>query len=441
MALTTVLLFDALLVATCLLPTVRESRYLTGYVLAATGVLVVWQSALWCASRYRGTRLAVERIIKKPHYAQLCAQSCVYVYWGLYWTEVREHVPLIVVQILFAYALDMVLTWSRGRVWQLGFGPFPIILSINLFLWFREPYFYLQFLLVALTYLAKHFIQRKHDGRPTHIFNPSGFSLAVTSVVLLATDSIYTTWGLDFIVSFQLPPNIFEVILVAGLFVQFFFRVVLVSFGAALSMFLWFCFFAFALDKPLGPTAIDPAVFLGLTLLVTDPVTSPKTPSGKFVYGILYGLGVSVTYVLLRLGGEPTYFDKLLVVPVVNALAPAIDKLAARLNMGKLTLGHGTHTLLYICFFFAIVWFLKTPIRNAPGGGFQSALPPVVVQPGADVSGLVASPQMQGLLAKHGALCDKYPKCCEPFGFLHEPQYWRDWRSPAPVHSGRRQRR
>lgn len=419
MALTTVLLVDALLAATCLLPVIRQSRYLTTYILCATGVLVLWQLALFCAGRYRGVRLTVGRNVKKAHFAQLCAQSGVYVYWGLYWTPVREHVPLIVVQLLFAYALDMVLTWTRGRVWNVGFGPFPIILSINLFLWFREQYFYLQFFLVLLTYLAKHFIQWKRDGQWKHIFNPSGFSLALTSVVLLVTQTIYTTWGLDFILSFQLGPNIFEVMFLAGLFGQFSFRVVLVTFGAGLAMLAWFL-------AGLGPTPIDPAVFLGMTLLVTDPVTSPNTACGKFFYGNLYGLGVCVTFVLLGSNGLPSYFDKLLIVPVVNALAPLIDKLTGNLRLGNLTLGRGWHMLLYVCFFLAVAPFLQSPLRNKLAAVRTMALPEKP-DPAVDYTGLLPSPEMQALLQKQARLREAHPDCFAPFSFLHEPEYWRSW--------------
>ena len=44
----------------------------------------------------------------------------------------------------------MLLAWSRRDVYALGFGPFPIILSTNLFLWFKPECFYLQFLLVSV---------------------------------------------------------------------------------------------------------------------------------------------------------------------------------------------------------------------------------------------------------------------------------------------------
>jgi hypothetical protein len=67
-------------------------------------------------------------------------------------------------------------------------------------------------------------------------------------------------------------------------------------------------------------------VFLGLHLLVTDPSTSPRTPFGRAVFGVLYGLGVFALYSLLGALGQPTFYDKLLCVPLLNLAVPAIDR-------------------------------------------------------------------------------------------------------------------
>ena len=71
--------------------------------------------------------------MRRQHYIQACAQVAIFVYWGWYWRPVYESAHLIVVQLLFAYAFDMLLVWSRRDSYTLGFGPFPVILSINLF--------------------------------------------------------------------------------------------------------------------------------------------------------------------------------------------------------------------------------------------------------------------------------------------------------------------
>ena len=72
---------------------------------------------------------------------------------------------------------------------------------------------------------------------------------------------------------------------------------------------------------------IPSAVFLDLHLLVTDPSTSPRTPLGKTVFGVLYGLGVFGLYSLLEAVGAPTFYDKLLCVPLLNLSVQWIDRL------------------------------------------------------------------------------------------------------------------
>ena len=119
---------------------------------------------------------------KKQHYVQACAQGTVLLYWGWHWRPVYEAAPLFAAQLIFAYAFDMLLVWTARRdVYTLGFGPFPVIFSINLFLWFRPEWFYLQLLMVAVGFAAKELIRWHKDGRLVHVFNPSSFPLAVFS--------------------------------------------------------------------------------------------------------------------------------------------------------------------------------------------------------------------------------------------------------------------
>jgi hypothetical protein len=73
---------------------------------------------------------------------------------------------------------------------------------------------------------------------------------------------------------------------------------------------------------------IPAAVFLGLHLLITDPSTSPRSLLGKAMFGVLYGLGVFGLYALLSVLGAPTFYDKLLCVPLLNLSVIAIDKTA-----------------------------------------------------------------------------------------------------------------
>ncbi len=93
--------------------------------------------------------------------------SCVFAYWGWYWREVYHEIPLIAAQVFFLYVLDMLVCWFRRDNWILGFGPIPIIFSMNLFLWFRDDWFYLQFVMVAIIVFGKEFLKME-TRRPSH---------------------------------------------------------------------------------------------------------------------------------------------------------------------------------------------------------------------------------------------------------------------------------
>ena len=162
-------------------PTVRAS------IVAAALFLLAWSGLLFGVLR-RGQKVALEIVLRRQHYLQACLQGALILYWGYYWREVYHAAPLIAAQLLFAYGFDSLLSWTHRRTFALGFGPFPIIFSINLFFWFKDDWFYLQFAMVALGFLAKEFLRWTRDGVNTHIFNPSSFPLAVVSVLLLIAE-------------------------------------------------------------------------------------------------------------------------------------------------------------------------------------------------------------------------------------------------------------
>jgi hypothetical protein len=71
------------------------------------------------------------------------------------------------------------------------------------------------------------------------------------------------------------------------------------------------------------------AVFLGMHLLFTDPSTSPRSELGRIIYGVIYGLSTVGLYELLGRAGMPTFYDKLLQVPLMNLCVKAIDRAAS----------------------------------------------------------------------------------------------------------------
>ncbi|HZW60484.1 MAG TPA: hypothetical protein VFE85_09325, partial [Woeseiaceae bacterium] len=211
----------------------------------------------------------------------------------------------------------------------LGFGPFPIIFSINLFLWFRDDLFYLQFVMIAVGFMGKEFVRWRRDGRLTHIFNPSAFALGLISLMLIATGTTDLTWGRDIASQLTLAPHIYLFLFLTGLIVMYRFAITLVAGAAAAVLFALSEIYAAVAGVPYFiDSDIPAAVFLGLHLLITDPSTSPRTPLGKTLFGALYGLGVFGLYSLLGRLGVPTFYDKLLCVPLLNLSVIAIDRVA-----------------------------------------------------------------------------------------------------------------
>lgn len=308
-------------------PPVSANLRLSAAFWGASGVLLVCVLLLRHRILRSGRQLSYQFSPSKAHYVQAAMQSCVYVYWGMYWPEVGRHALLILAQIIAVYALDMIVCWARRDKWTLGFGPFPIVLSTNLFLWFKDDWFFLQFLMVATGVFCKEFIKWKRNGRYTHVFNPSAISLFFFSVGLLITQQTQITWGQEIAVALHRPPHIYLEIFLVGLVVQALFSVTLVTLWAAAALFV----LNLAYTRLTGgyhfiDSNIPVSVFIGLHLLVTDPATSPRTSTGKVLFGSLYGAAVFTLFGLLSWFGAPTFYDKLLCVPALNLAVPALDK-------------------------------------------------------------------------------------------------------------------
>ena len=163
--------FAAALVATTrLLPQVGAHATITASFYGAAAVLGMGALVFFVAATRSGRDLSWEVMIKTPHWLQMLAQGSLMVYWGWFLPAVYGNMQLIVGQLLFAYGFDALLQFVRGNRYKLGFGPFPILFSINFFLWFRPEYYYWQFVVIALGFAAKAFIHWERDGRTRHIF-------------------------------------------------------------------------------------------------------------------------------------------------------------------------------------------------------------------------------------------------------------------------------
>jgi len=323
------LTFALLLAAFTALPAVRESPRQLWSFLIASGALAAWSLGLWATALQKGRALSAKIVIRRPHWLQPLVQGAIYIYWGMHWPQVGKSAPLIAAQIVFAYAFDMLLAWSTGDEYELGFGPFPIILSMNLFMWFKPDWFYWQFVMVAIGFGAKRLVRWKKDGYLAHIFNPSSFPLAIISLGLLLSGTTDHTWGHEIANALSEPGHIYEFLFLVALPGQLLFGVASMSMPAVFTAFvLGEIYFRFT-GSYYFFAQIPAAAFLGMLLLFTDPSTAPKSETGRVIYGFLYGLSVFVVYGLLDLLQLPLFYDKLLFVPFLNLGVQAIDRFAS----------------------------------------------------------------------------------------------------------------
>jgi hypothetical protein len=308
------------------LPMLETRPGVRASIFGAAAMLLAWSVLLFGVLR-RGQEVTLEVLPRRQHYLQACQQGLVILVWGYYWREVYHAAPLILAQLLFAYGFDSLLAWTHRRKFVLGFGPFPIVFSITLFLWFKDPWFYWQFAMVAIGLTAKEFLRWKRDGVNTHIFNPSSFPLAVVGVALLLADASDLSWGFDVAQTQFYPPQMYLVIFLSALPGQYLFGVTPMTMAAVVTTFGFSALYYAATGSYYFVDSHVPiAVFLGMHLLFTDPATSPRTDLGRILFGVLYGLSTVLLYDLLLSANTPAFYDKLLPVPLLNLSVKAIDR-------------------------------------------------------------------------------------------------------------------
>jgi hypothetical protein len=300
-------------------------------IVGAGAALVAWNALLLASPTRRARGLAITFEARRQHYMQVFSQATVFAWWGwhLPFPLVRDHVPYLLVQLAFAYGFDLLLSWTRRDRYTLGFGPFPVIFSINLFLWFKPDWFFLQFVIVAGGFAAKDLLRWNREGRRVHIFNPSSFPLAVASIVLILTSATGLTHGELIANSQNMVPYLYLVLFLVALPGQFLFGVASMSLAAITTTYLFGLVYLavtgtyFFLD-----CYIPVSVFLGMLLLITDPSTAPRTELGRLIFGALYGLFTVLLYQIALTTGIPSFYDKLLQVPLLNLMVRALDRIA-----------------------------------------------------------------------------------------------------------------
>src|SRR5262249_27550282 len=126
--------------------------------MGAVAVLLAWSAVLFSSAWRHRRKLTLEFVPRPQHYLQACLQTAIFAYWGWYWRQVYDSYYLVIAQLVFAYAFELLLSWSRRDTYTLGFLPFPIVFSTNLFLLFKPVCFFLHFRMVPLVSAAKQLI-------------------------------------------------------------------------------------------------------------------------------------------------------------------------------------------------------------------------------------------------------------------------------------------
>jgi Na+-translocating ferredoxin:NAD+ oxidoreductase RnfD subunit len=421
------LLLDALLAIMGVILGTQGREIPCWSIFGALAILGLWQLVLFSQSPRSGRRFRIESSFRATHYVQGPLQAAIYAYVSLYWDDVLVYLPLLFAQFIVGCLCDMLLAWSRGRPAQIGFAIVPVILSTNLFTWFHEQYFYCQLLMIALAFFSKEFLRWEYGGRRRHIFNPSAFPLSVVALLLLVSGRVDMTRGLELVGAFELPPNFYEVIFLLGLVTQLLFLTTPVSMGAVGSLWALFEITKLACGEPLEYSPVAAQVFLGLTFLVTDPATTPRSSLGRFLFGVAYGTGVFVTYVLLRLVSGPAYFDKLLVVPLLNLSVPQFDRCSQWIELRAIPI------LIQVpravvrfgwlgCYI--VLFLMIDPLLKAPRTQNLTLLPPV---------GMRQTPQQTRLFANRVYCRTRFPEAFEPFGLVTE---FRNLRAIRAIYHG-----
>ena len=298
--------------------------------LAASAMLLGWCAWLYLDVRRSGRSIGFEKRVLRQHWMQACAHFSLYLWWGWHTPIVYPYLPFLAAQLCFAYAFDSLLAWTRRNTYAIGFGPFPIIFSTNLFLWFRLEHFHWQLAMVAVAFAAKELIRWKRDGQSTHVFNPSSFPLTIASLLLLTFGATDITLGPAIATTQSDTPHFHLAVFLVSLGGQLLFGVARMTLSAAVTMYaISVAYFASTGTYLFYDTHIPPPVFLGMHLLFTDPATSPRSEMGRMIFGAMYAIGTIAFFVLLEGMGLPTFYDKLLPVPLMNLTVRGIDRLAA----------------------------------------------------------------------------------------------------------------
>ena len=337
------------------------------------------------------------------HFVQMSVQFLLFVYWAAYAPITREYLTQLGYLVLFAFGVDFAVSALRYKSWYASFAPIPVVFSANLFVWFLGSDAPFSYAVVALAIASKHLIHR--GGK--HIFNPSAFGVCVIAIPCLLYPNRFGE--IDLAHALNAPPNMQELVLFVGLVAMTRLPLALVSLSAFITSRL--------LSNISGESFYVPSVmwapiFLGITLLVTDPATTPKKPLGQVIFGVTYMLLFSAIATALHARGLAEHWAKMLPIPVVNLLVPVFDRIAdstPKTQVGDLL--EPRYNRFHVAAWVAAVLLSSSAATKGMFYDGELSLRTSVALTFADGEG--------------NATCATNPVHCKPFSFLDEIAMWR----------------
>ncbi len=344
------------------------------------------------------------------HFVQMSVQFLLFVYWALYSPHTREYLSQLGYLVLFGFGADFVVSAFRYKSWYASFAPIPVVFSANLFVWFLGTDAPFAYAIIALAIASKHLIHR--DGK--HIFNPSAFGVCAIAIPCLLFP---TRFGeIDLAHALNMPPNMLELVLFVGLVAMARIPLALISLSAFATSRIMS---KLSGDHIYVPTVMWAPIFLGITLLVTDPATTPKKPVGQVLFGVSYMLLFSVIATALRSRGLAEHWAKMLPIPLVNLLVPVFDRAADALPKTPVSaLLEPRYNRVHVAAWIATVLLSSSTAMKGMLYDGDLNLRTGVALTFTDRDG--------------HATCAVNPVHCKPFSFLDEIAMWRRGWGAAP---------
>ncbi len=288
-------------------------------------VLAMWTLALLMRDGFAWPATS-KPTTKFTHVLPAVLQIVLFAYWAIYWRDVLDHMSVVIAQLAIAYAVDLLLAWTRRRPYGPSFGPMPIVFSLNLFVWFPPGYFLLSVLIILIALSSKALIVSA--GR--HVFNPSVLGMAIIGVLCVVLPRWFHYQDISH--DFARPPYMAVVILLLALIPQIRLRTQPVAFVAALSRLASMLTFYCITGYKGGPSPWWPAWLLAITLLAGDPATIPTHAISRLLFGLFLGTTYYIVSRGLLLSVGTDFFSKVIPIPLANLLVPQFERTAARLS-------------------------------------------------------------------------------------------------------------